>query len=59
MSKFNIGDKVMFVDKLCKVIHVYDNGYVKLQSIRGKTRCIYYHIPPDYIQKEDKTNGQI
>ena len=59
MNKFNIGDKVIWNDNLYKVTYVYDDGSVKLQSIRGKSKSVYYHIRPDYIQKEDDLNGQI
>jgi hypothetical protein len=54
MNNFNIGDRVMYNDKLYKVIHIYDNGNLKLQSIRGKSKSIYYNMPPDLVQKEEK-----
>ena len=53
MNKFNIGDKVVFNNDLYKIIYIYDDGMVKLRSVRGKVNCIYYRIHPDYLQKED------
>jgi hypothetical protein len=59
MIEFNIDDKVMYGDKLCKVTHVYDDGAVKLQSIRGKSKCVYFRVPIEYIKKESDKNEQI
>ena len=57
MSKLKVGDRVMYSDKLCKVLYVYDDGAVKLQAIRGKSKCVYFHVPLGYIQKLEDPNG--
>ena len=57
MNRFNIGDRVMWNDKLCRVTYVYTDGTVKLQSVRGKSQCIYFRVPTDNIRKEDDKNG--
>ena len=59
MSEFNIGDIVIWLEDLYKVTHVYRDGTLKLQSIRGKTASVYYHINPDYVRHKDDDNGQI
>lgn len=59
MSNFNIGDVVVWLNELYKVTYVYSDGTLKLQSIRGKTASVYYHIYPDYVQKKDEKDEQI
>ena len=50
--KFNIGDKVIYNSKLYKVLYVYDNKELKLQSIRGKTNDIIFRVPFNMVCKQ-------
>ena len=50
--KFNIGDKVMCNSKLYKVLHIYDNKELKLQSVRGKTNDIIFRVPFNMVHKQ-------
>ena len=52
MNKFNIGDRVWYNSKLYKILHIRDNGYLKLQSIRDKTNEIFFYIPQEAIRKD-------
>ena len=53
MNKFDVGDVVIWCDDLYKVTRVYNDGTLKLQSIRGKANSVFYHIHPDYVKKRN------
>lgn len=50
--EFNIGDRVIYNLKPYKVIHVYDNKQLKLQSIRSKTNEIIFGVPFNLVSKQ-------
>ena len=52
VQKFNIGDRVWYNSKLYKILHIRDNGYLKLQSIRGKSDEIFFCIPQESVRKD-------
>ena len=53
IQRFNIGDKVIYNSKLYKVLHIRDNGDLKLQSIRGKINQILFGVPQSFVKKEE------
>lgn len=50
--EFNIGDKVIYNSQLYKILHVHSNKELKLQSIRGKTKEIIFHVPFSMVHKQ-------
>lgn len=53
VQNFNIGDKVIYNSKLYKILHIRDNGDLKLQSIRGKSNEILFYVPQNFVRKDD------
>ena len=53
VQNFNIGDKVIYNFKLYKILHIRDNGDLKLQSIRGKSNEILFCVPQNFVRKDD------
>ena len=49
VQKYKIGDRVYINEKLYKVIHVYDDGSLKLKSIRGKIDETKFRVPVDFV----------
>lgn len=52
MEKFNIGDRVWYNSELYKILHIRDNGCLKLQRIRGKTNEIFFYISQEAVRKD-------
>ena len=52
MEKFNIGDRVWYNSKLYKILHIRNNGDLKLQSVRGKSNEIFFCIPQEFVRKD-------
>ena len=52
MEKLNIGDRVWYNSKLYKILHIRNDGSLKLQNIRGKTDEIFFCIPQEYVRKD-------
>ena len=52
VQKFNIGDRVWYNSKLYKILHIRDNGDLKLQSVRGKSDEIFFCIPQEFVRKD-------
>lgn len=51
VQKFEINDKVYMNEKLYKVIHIYDDGSLKLKGIRGKTNETVFRVPIDFVTR--------
>ena len=49
--EYKINDKVYMNEQLYKVIHIYDDGSLKLKSIRGKTDEIIFKVPTKLVNK--------
>ena len=49
VQKYKVGDRVYMNDKLYKVIHVYDDGSLKLKSIRDKIDETRFRVPVDFV----------
>ena len=52
MEKLNIGDRVWYNSKLYKILHIKDNGDLKLQSVRGKSDEIFFCVPQEFVRKD-------
>lgn len=44
-----IGDKVWYHNEPYKILYIYDDGKLKLQSVRGKLNSIIYRVDTKYI----------
>ena len=53
-QKFEISDKVYMNEQLYKVIHIYDDGSLKLKGIRGKTNETIFRVPTKFVNKQIK-----
>lgn len=49
VQKYKIGDRVYMNEKLYKVIHIYDDGSLKLKSIRGKIDETRFRVPVGFV----------
>lgn len=54
IQKYKINDKVYMNEQLYKIIHIYDDGSLKLKSVRGKTNEIVFRVPTDFVNKQIK-----
>lgn len=50
-QKYEINDKVYMNEQLYKVIHIYDDGTLKLKSIRGKTNETIFRVSTKFVNK--------
>ena len=53
-QKINIGDRVFYHSRPYKVVHIYNNGNLKLVSTNGKTNEIIFNASPELLDQEDK-----
>lgn len=51
VQKYKINDKVYMNEQLYKVIHIYDDGSLKLRSVKGKTNCTMFRVPIELVRK--------
>lgn len=51
VQKFEMNDKVYMNEKLYKVIHIYDDGSLKLKSVRGKINETIFRVPTEFVNK--------
>lgn len=50
-QKYKIDDKVYMNEHLYKIIHIYDDGSLKLKSIRGKTNSTVFRVPIEFVTR--------
>ena len=50
-QKYKINDRVYMNEQLYKVIHIYDDGSLKLKSVKGKTNEIIFKVPIKLVRK--------
>lgn len=48
---YKVNDRVYMNEQLYKVIHIYDDGSLKLKSVRGKTNSIVFRVPTKFVRK--------
>ena len=51
VQKYKLKDKVYMNEQLYKVIHIYDDGSLKLKSVRGKVDETVFRVPIEFIRK--------
>lgn len=51
VQKYEINDKVYMNEQLYKVVHIYDDGSLKLKSVKGKTNEIIFKVPIKLVRK--------
>lgn len=54
VQKYEVGDRVYMNEKLYKVVHVYDDGRLKLKSIRGKIDETIFRVPVEFVTMEQE-----
>lgn len=54
VQKYEINDKVYMNEQLYKIMHIYDDGSLKLKSVRGKTDEIICRVPIELVNKQIK-----
>ena len=50
-QKYEINDRVYVNEQLYKIVYIYDDGSLKLKSIRGKTNEIRFRVPIEFVRK--------
>ena len=51
VQKYKINDKVYMNEQLYKIIHIYDDGSLKLKSIKGKINETVFRVPIKFVRK--------
>lgn len=51
VQKYEINDRVYMNKQLYKVVHIYDDGSLKLKSVKGKTNEIIFKVPIKLVRK--------
>ena len=46
-----MNDRVYMNEQLYKVIHIYDDGSLKLKSVRGKTNETIFRVPIESVTR--------
>lgn len=51
VQKYKINDRVYMNEQLYKIVYVYDDGSLKLKSVKGKTNETILRVPTKFIRK--------
>lgn len=51
VQKYEVNDRVYMNEQLYKIIHIYDDGSLKLKSIRGKTNETIFRVPTEFVTR--------
>jgi hypothetical protein len=51
VQKYEVNDRVYMNEQLYKIIHIYDDGSLKLKSARGKTSETVFRVPIDFVTR--------
>lgn len=51
VQRYKINDRVYMNEQLYKVIHIYDDGSLKLKSVKGKTNETIFRVPVEFVRK--------
>ena len=52
VQKYEIDDRVYMNGTLYKVVYIYDDGSLKLKSVRGKTNETIFRVPIKFVTRE-------
>lgn len=50
-QKYKINDRVYMNEQLYKIAHIYDDGSLKLKSVKGKTNETIFRVPIKFVRK--------
>lgn len=50
-QQYKINDKVYMNKQLYKIVHIYDDGSLKLKNIKGKANETIFRVPIDFVTK--------
>ena len=50
-QQYEINDKVYMNKQLYKIVHIYDDGSLKLKSIKGQTNKTIFRVPTEFVTK--------
>lgn len=50
-QKYEVNDRVYMNERLYKIIHIYDDGSLKLKSVRGKTSETVFRVPTKFVTR--------
>ena len=50
-QQYEINDKVYMNKQLYKIVHIYDDGSLKLKSVKGKTNETIFRVPTEFVTK--------
>lgn len=51
VQKYKINDRVYMNEKLYKIVYVYDDGSLKLKSVKGKTNETIFRVSTKFVRK--------
>lgn len=51
VQKYEINDKVYMNEQLYKIVHIYDDGSLKLKSVKGKTNETIFRVPTKLVTR--------
>ena len=51
VQKYKINDRVYMNEQLYKIVYVYNDGSLKLKSVKGKTNETIFRVPTKFIRK--------
>ena len=51
VQKYEVNDRVYMNERLYKIIHIYDDGSLKLKSVRGKANETVFRVPIDFVTR--------
>lgn len=52
VQKYEINDRVYMNEQLYKVVHIYDDGSLKLKSVKGKVNETIFKVPVELVSKQ-------
>ena len=50
-QKYEVNDRVYMNERLYKIIHIYDDGSLKLKSVGGKTNETVFRVSIDFVTR--------
>ena len=51
VQKYEINDKVYMNEQLYKIVHIYDDGTLKLKGVIGKINETVFRVPINFVSK--------
>ena len=53
-QQYEINDKVYMNKQLYRIVHIYDDGSLKLKSVKGKANETIFRVPVNFVTRELK-----